>query len=344
MRDYVIYISSHQGLKQCVLVVDCRPKKIVSALYMREESIRVLGRFRPISSSEKNHQTQEIVNKWKTQVLTDVPPIFVSPQSVKLARDHESEQNSYKCTLDRIFPPDSTQHEVFLHVGKPMVDAALEGYNATIFCYGQSGAGKSFTVENKLRIGLFVYVCKCENMFGPEPSDKERLNNKELKGVVPRCIEYLLESLTGRVKLASKDVFKKGHDGERRSGDDDTGVGDEGDHQPNDSNSYSVKEWKVYVEFIQIYKNDLLDLLDAKSDKKLRIRQNFQTDTTQVENLTKVCITSAKDFDKSLNKAVGNRVVAKHALNAVSSRSHMLVMLSVEQMVCYARFVFVRLV
>ncbi|ETO12944.1 hypothetical protein RFI_24431, partial [Reticulomyxa filosa] len=77
--------------------------------------------------------------------------------------------------------------------------------------------------------------------------------------------------------------------------------------------------------------DDLMDLLDAKSDKKLRIRQNFQTDTTQVENLSKVDISSPHDFDISLQKAIGNRITAKHALNAVSSRSHMLVMLSVEQ-------------
>ncbi|ETO24886.1 Kinesin motor domain containing protein [Reticulomyxa filosa] len=245
-----------------------------------------------------------------SRVFVYLPPVFISPQTVKLDRGHESEQKPYKCTLDRIFPSESTQVEAFLQVGRPMVDAAIEGYNATIFCYGQSGAGKSFTIS------IQTTTKKKKKMFGPEPSDKERSLDKELYGIVPRCIEYLIENLNERMKVSSTSTTKKG--------DNDTDDGDE--------IVSPVKEWKVYVEFIQIYKNDLLDLLDAKSDKKLRIRQNFQTDTTQVENLSKISVTNVKDFDKALYKAIRNRITAKHALNAVSSRSHMLVMLSVEQM------------
>jgi hypothetical protein len=43
----------------------------------------------------------------------------------------------------------------------------LEGYNGTIFAYGQSGSGKTFT------------------MFGPEKPFPD-----ELKGVIPRASEY----------------------------------------------------------------------------------------------------------------------------------------------------------
>lgn len=40
----------------------------------------------------------------------------------------------------------ASQDRTFEVVGRPVVDQALDGYNGTILCYGQTGAGKSFTM------------------------------------------------------------------------------------------------------------------------------------------------------------------------------------------------------
>jgi hypothetical protein len=48
--------------------------------------------------------------------------------------------------FDTVLPPAAGQGDVFAAVGAPMVDAALAGFNATIFAYGQTGSGKTFTM------------------------------------------------------------------------------------------------------------------------------------------------------------------------------------------------------
>ena len=40
----------------------------------------------------------------------------------------------------------ASQETVFDEVGRPICDAVLEGFNGTIMCYGQTGAGKSFSM------------------------------------------------------------------------------------------------------------------------------------------------------------------------------------------------------
>ena len=48
--------------------------------------------------------------------------------------------------FDRIFTETSTQEEIFKFIGKETLNDVLSGYNGTIFTYGQSGSGKTFTL------------------------------------------------------------------------------------------------------------------------------------------------------------------------------------------------------
>ncbi|PIK40262.1 putative kinesin-like protein KIF9 [Apostichopus japonicus] len=56
----------------------------------------------------------------------------------------------------------ASQEQVFETVGADVVNRALDGYNATIMCYGQTGAGKTFTMtgatENYQQRGLIPRV------------------------------------------------------------------------------------------------------------------------------------------------------------------------------------------
>lgn len=47
---------------------------------------------------------------------------------------------------DVVLGQDSTQFDAYAHCGEPLLDALLEGYNASLFAYGQSGAGKTFSM------------------------------------------------------------------------------------------------------------------------------------------------------------------------------------------------------
>jgi hypothetical protein len=47
----------------------------------------------------------------------------------------------------QVFGERTPQEEVFSVIGQPMVEEVLQGFNGAIFAYGQSGTGKTFTME-----------------------------------------------------------------------------------------------------------------------------------------------------------------------------------------------------
>ena len=63
------------------------------------------------------------------------------------------------CTGPYLSNEHTTKKRVFDNVGRPMVQAVLEGFNATIFAYGQTGSGNihvARTSQNAAHITLFV--------------------------------------------------------------------------------------------------------------------------------------------------------------------------------------------
>jgi Cdc6-like AAA superfamily ATPase len=44
----------------------------------------------------------------------------------------------------------SKQKDVYEQTARTLVDSVLEGFNGTIFAYGQTGTGKTFTMEGKI--------------------------------------------------------------------------------------------------------------------------------------------------------------------------------------------------
>lgn len=81
------------------------------------------------------------------------------------------DSGSSKFTFDRVFGANSTQLEVFEAIGKPLVETVFEGYNGTIFAYGQTSSGKTFT------------------MNGPDITDAQ------LAGIIPRTVDAIFQSI-----------------------------------------------------------------------------------------------------------------------------------------------------
>ncbi len=61
--------------------------------------------------------------------------------------DNPHNYAKHQFTFDQVFDYDSTQEEVYEKTARISVCSALEGYNATILAYGQTGTGKTFTME-----------------------------------------------------------------------------------------------------------------------------------------------------------------------------------------------------
>jgi hypothetical protein len=120
------------------------------------ECIRVVIRCRPMSKNEIRDNRECVVkmSKERGEILimksTDqVPKMF---------------------TFDSVYDQDSRQDNLFEEAAYPIIENVLEGYNGTIFAYGQTGTGKTFTIS-----GL--------------PKDPT------LKGVMPRAFETIFKSI-----------------------------------------------------------------------------------------------------------------------------------------------------
>ncbi|KAI8873149.1 kinesin-domain-containing protein, partial [Ramicandelaber brevisporus] len=49
--------------------------------------------------------------------------------------------------FDRVFGEDSTQADIYSSTTRPLIDAVLQGFNATVFAYGATGCGKTYTIS-----------------------------------------------------------------------------------------------------------------------------------------------------------------------------------------------------
>jgi len=49
-------------------------------------------------------------------------------------------------TFDSVYDWNSEQQEIFAETAFPVCENVIQGYNGTIFAYGQTGTGKTFTI------------------------------------------------------------------------------------------------------------------------------------------------------------------------------------------------------
>lgn len=112
--------------------------------------------YRPLTKEEGNLSSVQC-DDFRNQVIV----------SYKRGRDSQA-LKTYK--FDKVFSETSTQEEVFNECIQSILDEVLSGYNCTVFAYGQTGTGKTYTMEGNL-------------------------DNKEENGVIPRSIQYIFERL-----------------------------------------------------------------------------------------------------------------------------------------------------
>ena len=107
------------------------------------ECVKVVVRCRPMSSQEVKDD-----RKYAVQINTKLGEITVNNPKADAAELQKT------FTFDLVYDWTSTQEQVYKETAFPIVESVLEGYNGTIFAYGQTGTGKTFTMEGKV-ISLF---------------------------------------------------------------------------------------------------------------------------------------------------------------------------------------------
>ncbi|XP_009600226.1 kinesin-like protein KIN-5C isoform X1 [Nicotiana tomentosiformis] len=130
-------------------------------------NVQVLLRCRPFSNDELRNNAPQVVtcNDYQREVAV----------SQNIAGKHIDRI----FTFDKVFGPSAQQRDLYDQAIVPIVNEVLEGFNCTIFAYGQTGTGKTYTMEGE---------CK-RSKSGP---------NGELPqeaGVIPRAVKQIFDTL-----------------------------------------------------------------------------------------------------------------------------------------------------
>ncbi|KAJ1379844.1 P-loop containing nucleoside triphosphate hydrolase [Sesbania bispinosa] len=130
-------------------------------------NVQVLLRCRPFSEDELRSNVPQVIscNEYNREVSV----------SQNIAGKHIDRV----FTFDKVFGPSARQKDLYEQAIVPIVNEVLEGFNCTIFAYGQTGTGKTYTMEGE---------CK---------RSKSGSNGglPEGAGVIPRAVKQIFDTL-----------------------------------------------------------------------------------------------------------------------------------------------------
>eukprot|EP00359_Climacostomum_virens_P006810 CAMPEP_0204914734 /NCGR_PEP_ID=MMETSP1397-20131031/12636_1 /ASSEMBLY_ACC=CAM_ASM_000891 /TAXON_ID=49980 /ORGANISM="Climacostomum Climacostomum virens, Strain Stock W-24" /LENGTH=1044 /DNA_ID=CAMNT_0052086443 /DNA_START=99 /DNA_END=3233 /DNA_ORIENTATION=- len=168
--------------------------------------------------------------------------------------------------FDTVYPPDCRQRQIYDETAFPLVESVLEGYNGTIFAYGQTGCGKTFTMTGV-----------------PD--------NEELRGIIPNSFAHIFSAIEE--------------------------IG-------------AAKTFLVRCSFIEIYNEELRDLLNIKEKKKLDLKEN-KDQGIYIRGLTQHAVKNISEIDRLMTSGSSHRITQATNMNERSSRSHALFVIYIEQ-------------
>ncbi|XP_074916430.1 kinesin-like protein KIF1B isoform X4 [Chelonoidis abingdonii] len=124
---------------------------------MSGASVKVAVRVRPFNSREMSKESKCIIQMQGNSTS------IINPKNPKEAPKSFSFDYSYWSHTSPEDPCFASQNRVYNDIGKEMLLHAFEGYNVCIFAYGQTGAGKSYTMMGKQeesQAGIIPQLCE----------------------------------------------------------------------------------------------------------------------------------------------------------------------------------------
>jgi uncharacterized coiled-coil protein SlyX len=221
---------------------------------VNNESVQVIVRCRPMCEKEKQADCTRVVNVYSNRGVIEVE----NPK----ARS-ENERNKI-FTYDAVYDWNASQQCIYDETVRPLVSSVLEGYNGCVFAYGQTGTGKTYTME------------------GTE-SDEDNL------GVIPRAFQQIWTHINRTTGL----------------------------------------EFLVTVRYLEIYMEDIRDLLKIKNSKSLELRE-INGKGVCVTHLHSQTCQSADDMLRAMRIGNKNRTSGATNMNEHSSRSHAIFQIAIE--------------
>ena len=100
------------------------------------ENVRVVVRVRPMNEKELEGRCQNIIDvDTLNNIITICNPNATREEPLKVF------------SFDAVFDSKATQVDIYNETARPIIDKVLQGYNGTIFAYGQTGTGKTYTMS-----------------------------------------------------------------------------------------------------------------------------------------------------------------------------------------------------
>uniref|UniRef100_A0A8C3GC50 Kinesin-like protein n=1 Tax=Cyclopterus lumpus TaxID=8103 RepID=A0A8C3GC50_CYCLU len=221
------------------------------------ESVKVVVRCRPLNRKEESNGPAGSIVQMDLrlgQVILRNPRAPVSePQKT--------------FTFDAVYDANSKQGDLYDESVRPLIDSVLAGFNGTIFAYGQTGTGKTYTMQ-----GAWM--------------------DPQKRGVIPNAFDHIFTHI---------------------------------------SRSQSDKQYLVRASYLEIYLEEVLDLLDPNhgNARPLELRESPESGV-YVRDLTSCVCKSIKEIEEVMNVGNQARAVAATDMNEHSSRSHALFLITVE--------------
>ncbi|NWH48504.1 KI18B protein, partial [Fregata magnificens] len=140
-----------------------------------EGTVAVVVRVRPPAPCERERATHRVLHVVDQHILIfDPEEPSGPPGSLLPARGPKHQGKDLKFVFDRVFGEGATQEEVFQHTTRDALDSVLNGYNCSVFAYGATGAGKTYTMLGSEKSPGIMYLTMVELYKRIEARKKEK--------------------------------------------------------------------------------------------------------------------------------------------------------------------------
>ncbi|XP_063220421.1 kinesin-like protein KIF3B isoform X2 [Bacillus rossius redtenbacheri] len=129
------------------------------------EAVQVVVRCRPMNEKEMSNGYKRVIEVWPARGVVEI----TNPKD-------DTKESAKVFTFDAVYDWNSRQEDLYEESIRPLVSSVLDGFNGTIFAYGQTGTGKTYTMEGsksdssqkgvipKSFEQIFNYISRSSNM------------------------------------------------------------------------------------------------------------------------------------------------------------------------------------
>ena len=143
---------------------EAKRRQLLNDMIDLKGNIRVFCRVRPLPSSGPTGTTRSFT---ATSTSASTSMVVHASDGGRTLSVYDKHGKAQPFTYDAVFGPQASQEDVFRQVSE-LVQSALDGYKVCLFSYGQTGAGKTHTMQGDV-------------------------NHPLQRGIIPRAVEQILD-------------------------------------------------------------------------------------------------------------------------------------------------------